>query len=84
MQRFVASEQRNRKSYMSALPPVANPLVPSVVCPGLLPIRFGLKPYFELCHQFDAALAELEARYPSRKKGISLETRNKLLKRRPK
>jgi hypothetical protein len=50
----------------------------------LLPIRFGLKPYFELCHRFDAALAELEARYPAKHRGVTLETRNKVLKRRPK
>jgi hypothetical protein len=69
---------------MSALPPVANSLVPTVVCPGLLPIRFGLKPYFEFCHRFDAALAELEARYPAKHRVVTLETRNKVLKRRPK
>jgi hypothetical protein len=68
---------------MSALPPVAKSLVPAVVCPGLLPIRFGLKPYLDLCHKFDAALAELEVRYPGKKRIITLETRNKLLKRRP-
>jgi hypothetical protein len=69
---------------MSALPPVTKSLIPAVVCPGLLPIRFGLKPYLDLCHKFDAALAELEMRYPARHPVVTLETRNKLLKRRPK
>jgi hypothetical protein len=69
---------------VSALPPSANPLVPGVVCTGLLPIRFGLKPYIELCHSFDRALAELEARYPSQRPVLTLQARNKRLKRRPK
>jgi hypothetical protein len=69
---------------MSALPPVAKSLVPAVVCPGLLPIRFGLKAYLELGHKFDAALAELEARFPAKHRVVTLETRNKFLKRRPK
>jgi hypothetical protein len=69
---------------MSALPPAANPLVPGVVCTGLLPIRFGLKPYFELCHKFDQSLAELEARYPGKPRALTLEVRNKMGKRRPK
>jgi len=68
---------------VSALPP-ANPLVPALACPGLLPIRFGLKPYLELCHSFDQALAELEARYPSKRPVLTLEGRNKRLRRRPK
>jgi hypothetical protein len=69
---------------MSALPPTANPLVPGVVCTGLLPIRFGLKAYFELCHKFDRELAELEARYPGKPRVLTLEARNKMRKRRPK
>lgn len=69
--------------YVSALPP-ANPLVPGVACPGLLPIRFGLRPFLELCHNFDRALAELEARYPSTRPVLTLQARNKRLRRRPK
>jgi hypothetical protein len=69
---------------MSALPPAANPLVPGFVYAGLLPIRFGLKPYLDLCHQFDQALADLEARYPGKPRMMTLEARNKLGKRRPK
>jgi len=69
---------------MSALHPTANPLVPGVVCSGLKPIRFGLKPYFELCRKFDQALADLEARYPGKPRVLTLEVRNKLGKRRPK
>lgn len=69
---------------MSALPPTANPLVPGVVCPGLLPIRFGLKAYIDLCHKFDQALADLEARYPGKPRVLTLEVRNKLGKRHPK
>ena len=69
---------------MYALPPPANPLVPAVASHGLLPIRFGLKPYLELCHRFDQALAELESRYPSRRPLLTLQARNQRLKRRPK
>ncbi|MEX2309228.1 MAG: hypothetical protein WD738_16630 [Pirellulales bacterium] len=69
---------------MYALPPPANPLVPGVTCPGLLPIRFGLKPYLELCRSFDQALAELEARYPSKRPLLTLDARNKRVRRRPK
>jgi hypothetical protein len=67
-----------------ALPPPANPLVPGVACPGLLPIRFGLKAYLEFCRGFDEALAELEARYPSKRPLLTLEARNKRVRRRPK
>jgi hypothetical protein len=67
-----------------ALPPPANPLVPVVACPDLLPIRIGLKPYLELCRSFDQALAELEARYPSKRPLLTLAARNKRLRRRPK
>jgi hypothetical protein len=49
-----------------------------------LPIRFGLKPYLDLCHKFDRALADLEARYPGKPRVLTLEVRNKLGKRRPK
>lgn len=69
---------------MYAFLPLMIPLVPGLVCPGLPPIRFGLKPYLEFCHAFDQALAELEARYPSRKPLLTLAARNKKLRRRPK
>ena len=69
---------------MYVLPTAANPLVPAVVSYGLRPIRFGLKPYFELCHAFDRALAELEARYPGKPHVLTLAARNKRLRRRPK
>ena len=69
---------------MYVLPPATNPLVPGVACPGLLPIRFGLKAYLELCHEFDRALADLEARYPGKPRVLTLEARNKRLRRRPK
>jgi hypothetical protein len=66
------------------LPQSANPLVPGVDCPGLLPVRFALKPFLQLCHSFDQALAELEARYPSKRPVLTLAARNKRLRRRPK
>jgi hypothetical protein len=69
---------------MSASPSAPNPLVPGVVCVGLLPVRFGLKPYLDLCHKFDQALADLEARYPGKPRVLTLEVRNKIGKRRPK
>jgi hypothetical protein len=69
---------------MHALPPAASPLVPGVDCPWLAPIRFGVKPYLDLCRSFDRALAELEARYPSHRRVLTLKARNKKLRRRPK
>jgi hypothetical protein len=69
---------------MYVLPTVANPLIPTIACDGLMPIRFPLKSYIDFCHQFDRALADLEARYPGKPKVITLSQRNKLLKRRPK
>jgi hypothetical protein len=69
---------------MYVLPPAANPLVPATGSDWLLPIRFGIKPYLELCHSFDRALAKLEARYPSSRPVLTLSARNKRLKRRPK
>jgi hypothetical protein len=69
---------------MYVLPTVANPLIPTIACDGLLPIRFGLKPYIEFCHQFDRALAALEARYPGKPHVLTLSDRNKRLKRKPK
>jgi hypothetical protein len=68
---------------MSALPPAANP-EPGVDSYWLAPIRFGVKPYLKLCHSFDQALAELEARFPSHRRLLTLEARNKKLKHRPK
>ena len=41
---------------MYVLPPAANPLVPATDSDWLLPIRFGIKPYLELCHSFDRRL----------------------------
>jgi len=67
-----------------ALPPVENSLVPGVYFPGLPPIRFGLKPFLELCHAIDQSLADLEARYPTHTRVLTLEARNKRLKRRAK
>jgi hypothetical protein len=69
---------------MHALPPAVNPLVLSVDYPWLPPIRFGVRPYLELCRSVDQALAELEGRYPTRRPLLTLETRNNALKRRPK
>ena len=37
----------------------------SIDYPWLPPIRFGVKPYLELCRRSTRSLAELEARYPS-------------------
>ena len=68
---------------MHSLPPTA-PLIASADSPWLMPIRFGLRPYLELCHNFDRALAELEARFPSHRPLLTLQARNKHLKRRPK
>jgi hypothetical protein len=68
---------------MSALPPAASP-EPGIESHWLAPIRFGVKPYLELCHSFDRALAELEGRYSSHRRLLTLEVRNKKLRRRPK
>ena len=69
---------------MHALPAAVNPLVPGTGCPWLAPIRFGVKPYLDLCRSFDQALADLEARYPSHPRVLTLEGRNKKLGRRAK
>jgi hypothetical protein len=69
---------------MHAVPPAAEPLVLSVDYPWLPPIRFGVKPYLELCRSVDQALAELETRYPAHRQLLTLESRNKRLKHRPK
>jgi hypothetical protein len=69
---------------MHPLPPAANPLIAAVDCPWLPPICFGVKPYLELCQSFDRALKELEARFPSHRRVLTLQARNKRMKRRPK
>jgi hypothetical protein len=69
---------------MYVLPPAANSLVPVIDSPWLPPIRFGVKPYLDLCRSFDQALAELEARYPSHRPVLTLSIRNKRFRRRPK
>ena len=69
---------------MHALPPAVNPLVPAIGSHWLPPIQFGLKSYLELCHSFEQALADLEARFPSHPRILTMEARNKRLKRRPK
>ena len=52
---------------MSTLPPITNPLRPIVRQSWMPPIRFRAKPYRELSKSLSDALAELEARYPSRR-----------------
>jgi hypothetical protein len=69
---------------MHALPPVANPLAPRHQRSWLPPVRFRAKPYIQFCLAFDQALADLEARYPSRTPMLTIEGRAKRLKRRPK
>ena len=69
---------------MHALPPAVSPLVVGINSPWIPPIRFGVKAYLDLCRSFDQALAELEALYPSHRRILTLEARNKKLKRRPK
>lgn len=71
---------------MAPLPPADKILVVGTDSPWLPPISFGVEPYMDLCRSLDQALAELETRFPShRRAGLSLNTRNKRLKkRRPK
>jgi hypothetical protein len=69
---------------MPTLPPAANPLLPSTASPWLAPIRFGVKPFFEFSHTIEQSLAELEARYPSHTKMLTIEGRAKRLKRKRK
>jgi hypothetical protein len=67
--------------------PAADPLFVRNDSPWLPPISFGAQAYLELCQEFDLALRELEARYPSPRPLLSLSSRNKRLKkkkRRPK
>lgn len=67
---------------MHALPPVANPLAPRMARPYLPPIRFRAKAYAKFCISFDQALAELESCYPSRPAPLTIEGRQKVLKKR--
>ena len=69
---------------MFVLSLATNPLIPGVVYPGLLPVRFGLRPYLQLCQKFDRALEQLEARYPGKPRALTLDARNKRLRGRPK
>jgi hypothetical protein len=64
----------------------ANSLVAVVDSRWLPPVSFGVKPYLELCRSFDRALRDLEARYPSHRRLLTIEARAKRLKkkRRPK
>jgi hypothetical protein len=50
---------------MSTLPPITNPLRPTVRRSWMPPIRFRTKPYLELSKSLSDALEELEARFPS-------------------
>jgi hypothetical protein len=43
-----------------------------------------VKPYLDFCRSLDQALAELETRYPSRVRMLTIEGRNKKLKRKRK
>jgi hypothetical protein len=68
---------------MAPLPPADKILIPGTNSPWLPPICFGAEPYLELCRSLDQALKELETRFPShRPTGLSLNARNKRLKRR--
>jgi hypothetical protein len=67
---------------MHALPPAVNPLVAGVGSPWLPPVHFGLKPYLDFCRSLDQALGDLETRFPSHRRLLTIEARNKRLKRR--
>jgi hypothetical protein len=69
---------------MHALPPAANLLIIGGESPWLPAVQFGAEPFIKLCISFDRALKELEARYPSPRPLVTLKTRNKRFKRRPK
>jgi hypothetical protein len=73
-----------RRPKVPTLPPAANPLLPRTASPWLAPIRFGVKPYLEFCRSLDQALAELEARYPSHRRVLTLEARDRIVKRKRK
>jgi hypothetical protein len=67
---------------MSALPPAVNLLI--VGDDWLPPLYFRPQSYLEFCQAFDAALRELETRFPSHRPLLTLEGRNKKLRRKPK
>jgi hypothetical protein len=69
---------------MYPLPPAPNPLIAEFDCPWLPPICFGVKQFLELNQSFDAALKELEARFPTHRPLLTVELRNKKLKRKAK
>jgi hypothetical protein len=64
--------------------PSTHPLISGVDCPWLPPISFGVQPYLQLCRAIHESLKELEARYPSQRPLLTLESRTGRLKRRPK
>ena len=66
---------------MPTLPPAANHLLPQTTSPWLAPIRFRVKPFLQYCRSFDKALTDLEARYPSHPRVLTLEARDHQLKR---
>jgi hypothetical protein len=68
---------------MHALPPITNPLRPRVSRSWIPPIRFRSKPYQQLSESFSAALAELEARYPSHQPAFLEERKVRQLGRKP-
>ena len=68
---------------MPALPPITNPLRPRVTRSWIPPIRFRTKPYLQLSESLSKALAELEARYPSRGVAFLDERKMKQLGRKP-
>lgn len=73
------------ETHMAPLPPADKMVFVGIDSPWLPPITFGVEPYLELCQSLDQALKELETRFPShRRTGLSLNARNKRLKRRPK
>ena len=54
-----------------------------IVHRSLPAIRFRAKPFREFTRAFDEALAELEARYPTRVTMLTIADRKKILRRRP-
>ena len=81
---FVGQRIVERRSKKHALPPVANPDTPRHRRSWLPPVRFRTKAFIKFCISFDRALANLEARYPTRAPLLTIEGRAKKLKRRPK
>jgi hypothetical protein len=66
---------------MPTLPNAANVLIPATTSPWLAPIRFGVKPYLEFCRSIDQSLSELETRYPSHRRVLTIEARDRKLAR---